>query len=427
MEHLLFVPSTRLHDRIEDGPYGGENFQMYKGYAFSEVELATGGQDLVMNGQCTWKQFTEALGNKIVWIGNAFLDVYHHNFGCIMNYGEDGHVLSVNADIESPDRIHADFWADSMEETSTAIHVFYRLLIASGARMVENDSSVNQTFFRDRCPFSGLALSQLIQQCPSLTHLHIKGFILHEEIVRALWAGAGTNIEIVLEGCTTTLDGTNALIESFRNNLGPTQFLWCDMPTALFANGLRGNSNVKILKLNPPGQELDPSISEVDMRNLVQSLSQNQGLEELDFGEHAFCDESWSMLCQSLARHPALGRMEVTRSGYLQVPLAVPLSGTQKTRRTEMLLEMLKVNTMLHNISLTLRDYNQRIIQDEIRPRLLVNRYRPRVRALRTQNNANFLRAKLLGRALHSVNGHPTILWMFLTSHKDHLMRVVQE
>jgi hypothetical protein len=92
-----------------------------------------------------------------------------------------------------------------------------------------------------------------------------------------------------------------------------------------------------------------------------------------------------------------------------------------------MLLEMLKVNCVLHSIDLTLHDYNQRIIHDEIRPRLFVNRYRPRVRALRAQNNDNFLRAKLLGRALYSANGYPTILWMFLTSHKDHLMRGVQE
>jgi hypothetical protein len=420
MEHLvLFVPSTRLHDRIENG--------VYREFAFNEVELTAGGQDLVMNGQCTWKQFTEALGNKIVWIGgNAYLDICQHSFGCIMNYGEDGHVLTVNADIESPDRIHADIWADSIAQASTAINVLYRLLTTSGARMVENDSGVNQTFFRDLCPFSGLAISQLIQQCPSLTHLRIKGFILHEEIVRALWAGAGTNIEIVLEGCTTNISGTNALIESFRNNLGPNQVIHCDMPTDLFANGLRGNSNVKILRLDPPGQ-FDPSIPEGVMRNLVQSLSQNQGLEELDFGEHAFCDENWNILCQSIARHPTLERMAVTRGGYLQVDLAVPLFGTQKTRRTEMLLEMLKVNTVIHSISLTLRDFNQRIIHDEIRPRLLVNRYRPRVRALRTQNNANFLRAKLLGRALHSVNAHPTILWMFLTSNKDHLLRGVQE
>jgi hypothetical protein len=421
MEDLLFVPSTRLHERIEND---GERLRRYIGINFSEVELTAGGQDLVMNGQCTWKQFAEALGNRIVWVGeNAYLDLCKQQdyIFCNMTYGQNGQVLSVNADIESKDNIQADVSAGSIEQASTAIRLLCQLLIASGARMVEFDSTADQSFFRDFCPFSGLALSQLIRQCPSLIQLRLKLFVLDEEIVRALWAGAGTNIEILLESCTASLSGTNALIESFRLNLGPTQLLWCDIPSELFANGLRGNSNVKILKLINGLHVHPPTITDGDMRNLVQSLSQNQGLEELDFKEHVICDENWSLLCQSIARHPALERMDVSRSDYIQV-----FSETQKTERTERLMEMLKVNTVLHNITATLQDFNQRIMCDEIRPRLLVNKYRPRVRALRTQNNDNFLRAKLLGRALHSVNGHPTILWMFLTSHKDHLMRGVQ-
>jgi hypothetical protein len=86
MEDLLFVPSTRLHERIEND---GERLRRYIGINFSEVELTAGGQDLVMNGQCTWKQFTEALGNKIVWIGgDAFLGFFEpHSRGFWNNYG----------------------------------------------------------------------------------------------------------------------------------------------------------------------------------------------------------------------------------------------------------------------------------------------------------------------------------------------------
>jgi hypothetical protein len=420
MEHLLFVPSTRMLDRIEE-----------IGNGLGAVELTAGGQDLVMNGQCTWEQFTEALGSKSLWIGSACLDFYRHSGGFVgsVNYER---ILSVNADVESTERIHADVWATSTAEASTASNVLYRLLTASGAIRVENDSTVNQKDDRDVCPFSGLALSQMIQQCPSLTHLSFRAFVLNEEILQALWAGAGTNIEIELDSCTTNLSGTTALVESLQRNLGPIRLLYCDIPTALLADGLRGNNNVKILKLDPPGQ-FGPQVTDVDMRNLVQSLSQNQGLEELHFGQHAFCDEHWSILCQSLARHPTLEHMDVTSPIQMfdignEEPI-VPLSETQKTRRIEMLLEMLKVNTVLHKITGPLQEYDQQIIHDEIRPRLVVNRYRPRVRELRgtTQGNDNSLRAKLLGRALHSVNKQPTILWMFLSSHKDHLLRGIQE
>lgn len=143
---------------------------MVQGRIFEEAELTAGGQDFVMNGQCTRK--------KIVWIGeNAFLDVYQvADFGGVMRYENvsqsiSGHVLSVKADIGSKEKIQADVWADSLAQAHTACHVLYRLLSASGTSMVDIKSNkVNKTFDRDLCPFSGFALSQLIQQCPSLTN-----------------------------------------------------------------------------------------------------------------------------------------------------------------------------------------------------------------------------------------------------------------
>lgn len=423
MEHLMFVPSTRLLDRIE---YGDEIFHRYIGNDFGEVKLTEGGQDLVMNGQCTWKEFTEALGHKIVWIGeNAYLDLYHlASVGGIINYSR---ALSVVAYADGTGNIHGEVWAASALQASTACNIFYRLLTTSGASTVESDSttlasmaeiqSTTRGPVRPSCPFSGLALSQLIQQCPSLTHLYLKEFTLVEEIVRALWAGAGTNIEIILETCTMTISGTIALVESMRRNLGPTRLLCCNIPTDLLADGLRGNDNLKILKLC----RREPITDEGDMCNLVQSLSQNHGLEELDFGQLHLCNNDWSVLCTSIARHPTLEHIDVGTSLQL-----CPYSYTQMTRRTEMLADMLKVNTVLRDITLTLQDHDQQILNDEIFPRLMINRYRPRIRAIRGTQDIS-VRAKLLGRALYSVNGNPTLLWIFLSSHKEHLLRGIQE
>jgi hypothetical protein len=419
MEKVLFVPSTRLLDRIE---YGDEIFHQYIGNGFGEVELTAHGQDLVMNGQCTWKDFMEALGHRIVWISeNAYLDVCHlGGVGGIINYSR---VLCVDADAEIGDQIRFEIWAASALQASTACHILYRLLTTSGARMIESQSTFHPGSTRPECPFPGIALSQLIEECPSLTYLHLEDFTLNEEIVRALGAGAVTNIKIALVNCTTNISGTSALIESFRSNLGPTQLLRCDISSENLADGLRGNDNVKILKL----RSIEP-ITEGDMRNLVQSLSQNQGLVELNFGYHAFCDENWSILCQSIARHPTLELVDVSS----QIPIfpggnerVVPLSETQKTRRAKMLLEMLKVNTVLRDITMSMQDCNQQILYVEIFPRLLINRYRPRVREIRTQDHT--LRAKLLGRALYSVNGNPSIILLFLSSHKEHLLRGIEE
>jgi hypothetical protein len=332
------------------------------------MELTAHGQDLVMNGQCTWKEFTEALGNKIAWIdGNTYLDVCHL-----------GHVLSVDANSKSIDTIHVEVWAASTAQAFNACHVLFRLLTASGARMVENDTTAQQSFDSPRCPFSALALShqgsnrhiclfsclvlsQLIEQCPCLIRIYISGFSLPGGIVRALWFAAGTNIEIVLESCRTVFTGTTALVESLRRNQGPTQIIGCNISPSDLADGLRGNDKVNLLKLSGGSVTNDGS-----MRKLVQSLSRNYGLEELDFDTHTFCDENWSILCQSIASHPSLERMDVSReltgmdvggpifSFYTGNERCGSLPETQKTRRAEKVLEMLKVNTVLHNIALTL-------------------------------------------------------------------------
>ena len=419
MENLLFVPSTRLLDRIE---YGDEIFHQYIGNGFGEVELTARGQDILMNGQCTWKEFIEALGHKIVWISeNSYLDICRlGGFGGIINYSR---VLCVDADVEIGDHSRFEVWAASTVQTSTACHILYRLLATSGARMIESQSTCHPGSVRPDCPFPGIAISQLIEQCSSLTHLYLNGFTLDEEMVHALWAGAVTNIEIALDKCTMNTSGTNALVESMQRNLGPTRILLCDIPTDNLADGLRGNCNVKILELRRREH-----ITDGDMLYLVQSLSQNQGLEQLVFGLHAFCDDNLSELCQSIATHPTLELMNVSSQNQI-LPggneRAVPLSETQKTRRAKMLLEMLKVNTVLRGITMSTQDYNQQIIHDEIFPRLVINQYRPRVREIRTQDHS--LRAKLLGRALYSVNGKPSIIWLFLSSHKEHLLRGIQE
>jgi hypothetical protein len=418
MENLLFVPSTRLLDRIE---YGDEIFNRYIGDDFGEVELTASGRDLVMSGRCSWKLFREALGHNIVWISeSAYLDVCRlggSNVGGIINFGL---VLSVNADVVFGSHCRFEVWAASKRQASTACHILYSLLTTSGARMVEIEGNFLPGSTRPDCPFPGVALSQLIEQCASLTHLYLRDFTLDEETVRALGAGAGTNIEIFLENCTTNVSGTAALVESLRHNLGPTQILWCDLPIEALANGLRGNGNLKILKL----YRIQP-ISDGEMRYLVQSLSQNQGLEDLVFGQHAFSDENWSELCRSIARHPTLECMDV--SSQIQMfpggnERLFPLSATQQRHRAQLLLEMLKVNTVLRDIRVSTQDCNQQILYLEIYPRLVINRYRPRVRAIqRTQDH--FLRAKLLGRAIYSVNGNPSIIWLLLLSHKEHLLR----
>jgi hypothetical protein len=82
-----------------------------------------------------------------------------------------------------------------------------------------------------------------------------------------------------------------------------------------------------------------------------------------------------------------------------------------------MLVDALRVNTMLHTIELNRVDFDQAILDSTVYPLLLANRYRPRVGAIAREEGP--LRRKLLGRALGSVSSNPSLIWMSLSGNAN--------
>jgi hypothetical protein len=126
--------------------------------------------------------------------------------------------------------------------------------------------------------------------------------------------------------------------------------------------------------------------------------------------ERFISNENWSILCESLAKHPTLKDLRLVPieddSGYTYFGGdSCVLTDVQKTSRMQSVSEMLEVHPMLHTIKLRPDERDTQIWTQAILPRLANP---PQFRSVRQARDLS--RSKLLVRALH------TLLWMFLSS-----------
>jgi hypothetical protein len=84
--------------------------------------------------------------------------------------------------------------------------------------------------------------------------------------------------------------------------------------------------------------------------------------------------------------------------------------------------EMVKQNTVLQTIHLSVDERDEQIYTEEIHPYLETNRYMPRVLAVKKTFERPF-REKVLGRALYCVRSNPNLVWMFLSENVDAFVR----
>lgn len=87
------------------------------------------------------------------------------------------------------------------------------------------------------------------------------------------------------------------------------------------------------------------------------------------------------------------------------------------TTRTQCVVDMLRVNKVLQTIESTPAEWDSQLLKHEIKPRLEINRYRPRIRAVAKDESS--CRPQLLGRAFHAVGDDTTLLFMFLRDNTD--------
>jgi hypothetical protein len=217
-----------------------------------------------------------------------------------------------------------------------------------------------------------------------------------------------TDLQINLIDCEPTESGEIVLLESIRQNRGPTQLCGCRIDARDLADALRGNISVNSLS---PHRHY----SDEDRLAVVQALAETEGLVTLHLDIVTITDSIWIALWLSAARHPTLEKIVLTvtwrgtwRDGT---------TDAQQTLRMQAMVNALRINTVLHTVELNRHHFDQGILNSTVYPLLLANRYRPRVRAIAKKKGPG--RRMLLGRALGSVSSKPSLIWMFLSGNAN--------
>jgi hypothetical protein len=256
---------------------------------------------------------------------------------------------------------------------------------------------------------SAFSLSRLLTHSRNLELILTWGKY-DEDHVRALDTAGRTDLQIKYDTCDFTDAGLDVLLDSLRNNRGPTKIYSHNISSRRLAGALRENRSLEELALYSDLKKEDLILEEDKENNeglhdLFQALKENRGLVRLAFGARFISDKNWSVLCDALGKHPTLECLDLWGTvGDIQ-------DAAQKTTRMQSLLKMLQVNTMVHTIKLTPTECDMHIYTNAILPRL---KKTPQFHSV--SQTRGVLRSKLLGRALYSVNDNPTLLWMFLSN-----------
>jgi hypothetical protein len=154
---------------------------------------------------------------------------------------------------------------------------------------------------------------------------------------------------------------------------------------------------------------------------LLRALAENLGIKLLDLGSIKITDEGWSIMCQSLASHPAIECLDLDETVFCDINSEPSYRGSHvmlmSVGRKRSLVEMLKVNTTTTKIEIGSKDRDESVWRSEIEPRLEMNKFRSRIFAVKKTQGT--LRAPLFGRAVHTIDDNATFLYMMVKGNVD--------
>jgi hypothetical protein len=233
-------------------------------------------------------------------------------------------------------------FARSHEALLEICDVVVRLLAVSVVHAV----NINQCSCPDGRFINAPTLAYLMEQCQSLKFLSLKDLKLDENHCRVLGTYSRPDLEIVLKHCTITSAGASALAEVLGRDEGPTKLDRCRIDSVVLANGLRGNSRLKNLKLCFPGNLEDRNRQ---ILAIAGALRENKGLVDLDLSCYGFnvSDETWDAVCDSLKTHPTLQVLNLRTTGTRGMASQAVLQS-----QIQALVGMMKVNMSIHTIHL---------------------------------------------------------------------------
>jgi len=395
------TPTNRYRECYqESGPLGAE---------YVEVELTGQSLDELATSWGVFYAFVAA-ERRLVWMGgDAFVTSSNRPYN---NLGASPFKVYK---IEGDNQIGNMFvWAISATRAVPLCDFLLKLLAQS-----EIPSTVIQIRCYDKTchlPLSGEALSQFLECCADvIIRLEIFGGGLNQCHVRAM-ARARPRLDIQLRGCTILGSATESFLECYDRNCGPTDLCICPIDVELIATILQTSQRLRRLSLS----SLDDDKS---FRSLFEALAMNKSLRVLDISCIEFSDQNWSLLCESLAKHPTLVELDlgmtIEENEGDDDDSYASISDERKIRRTQSLAKLLQINTVVKQIFLSDSEYDVEVHQELVEPRLERNceLFEKERKALKKAPYG--WRPQLLGRAVAAVRYNRTLVWQFLAENVD--------
>jgi hypothetical protein len=397
----LFRPSTRFK--------GGRTTGLPQN--FTEVEflpyLTT--EDILASTGITWNDFRRFAHDKLVWMTpGAYIISSEHHFGGLYPIA-----VEVGAKDETSGMCVRVRSGTASTQTASATCNFLICLLASS----EKRAIYMKGSSRPLLPISGPVLSQLFDHSRgSLREVTLRDMIFDEEHITVL--ASSPLQELVLRGCRFSDDEAcrNAFRHWLQDSRGPTEMNRCVIDSDVLSEAMRGNSRLGKLLLSP---ERASTADDCEMSLLVSALADNKGLTHFDAFWYAISDENWSILCRSLQKHPTLASVDLACTGPKNPAGKRLFTEEQKNNRTLALAKVMQTNTMINTIRLFPGEFDELIFAESIQPRLEANLNRPRVLAVKKEDNNGSFREKVLGRALSCVSSDANLVWMFLSENVD--------
>jgi hypothetical protein len=397
----------------------------------SEVELTVDWEEFVIQsaGGVTWNEdFLSFCEGRIIWLTPDVFITVEESYAAT-GFDIDYQYLFAVKDVFTSWMDAKDFkiYSKSTAHATTAIFDgIFRLLATSNVAslclschdgsslVVSPNNSEVETSGLILFPVPGPVLSRYLiaqQSATSLKTLRLEDMTLDEHHCIALESNDRMDLDIEFSNCKLTDDGTLAFLKSQRRNKGPERLLNCKMNVAVLAEAVRGNRSLKSLK--PCGELDDDQLSPEDFETLAQALRENEGLVTLDIAGQPIIEESWRILLKAIKSHPSLQVLDLHLT-----PSSRRMSAESKMERMLAIVEMLETNTVILTIHMLLHECDKQVLHDSINPRLQLNLYRLRIRAIK-EVAPGVLRSKLLGCALGKVSNNVNLLWLILRENTD--------
>jgi hypothetical protein len=341
----LFSPCSRLHDLIVSQGGQEEDLRSH-GELLQELNLNVSTDELLSAERAfTYADFYAMLGNPntIAWLtphagiaredGRARRYWLQLDESCHFRFTVDG------KDIVA--------FARSSEQLLEICDIVLRLLAVSVVQSLRvNDHTTIADLFID-----SPTLAYLMEQCQSLKVLSLFDLETDEDHCRVLGAFSRPGLDIALINCQLTSAGASALAQVLGRNQGPTKLNRCDIDNSVFADGLRGNSRMKVFRALISDSR---DAGNRELLAIADALRENKGLVDLDLVQaFTMSDETWDTVCDSLKTHSTL-QVLCLRSNPM-----LPLADLKPCVRS--LVDMMKVNTSVHTIHLDYR-YSQQFL-----------------------------------------------------------------